>query len=79
MSLAQRIARFFTSREKMAAIEAESRTWMARCPHCGAERSVWELGGIRAGASGKPRWFLRCAACGRRGWHAIGRREGAGR
>ena len=31
-----------------ASMEAESRAWMVRCRSCGYERSIWELGGIRA-------------------------------
>jgi hypothetical protein len=31
-----------------ASMEAESRTWMVRCRSYGFERSIWELGGIRA-------------------------------
>jgi DNA-directed RNA polymerase subunit RPC12/RpoP len=54
-----------------AAMEAESRAWMVQCPHCGAERSVWETGGIRYRAAGTSRRYMRCPACGRRGWHRI--------
>ncbi len=28
-------------------IERESRCWKMRCPHCGNEKSVWDLNGIR--------------------------------
>lgn len=44
-------------------MEAESRGWVVRCP-CGAETSVWEMGGIRWGASGNPRRRVRCGDCG---------------
>jgi hypothetical protein len=44
------------------AMEAESRSWVARCP-CGAETSVWQMGGIRYGAAGNPRRLLRCGSC----------------
>jgi len=41
--------------EKWAAsMEEESRSWIARCPHCGSEKSVWDLGGIRWKAAGSP-------------------------
>ncbi|MCL4187316.1 MAG: hypothetical protein KJZ85_06875 [Rhodobacteraceae bacterium] len=53
--------------------EAESREWLATCPHCGAQTSVWELGGMRWGGAGTKRSRLTCRACGRRGWHRIAR------
>ncbi len=55
-------------------MEAESRSWMARCPHCCAEKSVWELGGIRWKAAGSPSTLLRCQACGKTAMHTITRR-----
>lgn len=54
-----------------AAIEADSRSWIVECSACGADRSVWELGGIRAGASGSPRWMRQCQSCGDRNWHRV--------
>lgn len=46
-----------------ASIEADSRSWMARCANCGAERSVWEMGGIKWKASGSPSMLLTCSRC----------------
>ena len=57
-----------------ASMEAESRSWMARCPHCGSEKSVWELGGIRWKAAGSPSMLLRCPVCGKTAPHKITRR-----
>lgn len=51
-----------------AAMEAESRAWMVQCPKCGAERSVWDMGGIRYKAKGSSRWYRRCPSCGKRAW-----------
>lgn len=56
-----------------ALAEAESRSWMATCPHCGTATSLQELGGMRWGGSGGKRQRLTCRACGRRGWHRIAR------
>jgi ribosomal protein S27E len=42
------------SSERAAEMEAESRTWMVRCRKCGNERSVWEMGGLRYKARGRP-------------------------
>lgn len=58
-------------RRATAAMEAESRAWMVQCPHCGAERSVWDSGGIRYRAAGTSRLYRRCFACGKRGWHKV--------
>ncbi len=57
-----------------ADMEAESRTWMVKCP-CGYEQSVWEMGGIRWKAAGNPKRYLRCPSCGDRHWHTIYRRQ----
>jgi hypothetical protein len=66
--------RFFTrwlGPEAAAAAEAESRAWLAVCPHCGFERSVWETGGVRYLASGGGRVGMTCPQCGRSGWQKI--------
>ena len=66
------IQRLFTSlvpRSWAASMEAESRAWMARCPDCGTERSVWDMGGIRWKAAGNPRRLLKCLKCQRSTWH----------
>lgn len=50
-----------------ARVEAESRTWMMRCPSCNAEVSVWDAGGLRYKARGRARRLGRCPACRQRG------------
>lgn len=72
-SFVQKLARVFMSRESYAAAEAESRSWNATCPDCGLMRSIWELGGIRHLAAGKPSMLMRCSNCGARSWHRIER------
>jgi predicted RNA-binding Zn-ribbon protein involved in translation (DUF1610 family) len=52
-------------------MEAESRTWMARCSSCGFEQPFWEVGGIRWKAAGTDRRYLSCPKCGRSHWHTI--------
>lgn len=65
-------------RGRGTAMEAESREWLVRCPACGAEPSVWELGGIRYKARGTKKQFRRCPACRQFGWHTVYRpRDGA--
>jgi len=56
-------------------MQAESQSWMVRCPNCSFERSVWDLGGIRWKAAGNPRRLMDCAQCGQRGWHTIYRKR----
>ncbi len=67
----QRFVTRFVDAETAAAIEAHSRGWRVRCPHCGFERSIWDLGGIRYRATGRPRMLGRCPQCGRLGWHKV--------
>ena len=67
----QRFVTRFVDAETAAAIEAHSRAWLVRCPHCGLERSIWDLGGVRYRAAGKPRMFARCPRCGATGWHKV--------
>jgi ribosomal protein S27E len=57
--------------ETAAAMEAHSRAWLVECPHCAHVRSIWDLGGVRYKAAGKPRNYLRCPACGKGGWHRV--------
>ena len=58
-----------------ADMEAESRSWMVRCRTCGEERSIWELGGLRYKARGRPKRVVRCERCARRRWADVYRRE----
>ncbi|HKP54019.1 MAG TPA: hypothetical protein VJ183_15380 [Chloroflexia bacterium] len=72
------VQKLFTGRVSpttRAAMEAESRSWMIRCPYCGHERSVWETGGVRYKAAGNSRQLRRCPQCGKLSWHIIYRRE----
>lgn len=57
-----------------ASMEKESREWMMRCADCGAETSVWDLGGIRWKAAGNPTRRMRCAKCGKISSHATYRK-----
>lgn len=70
----QRFFSAFVSARTFAAMEAESRSWILRCPDCGHERSIWDMGGIRYKAAGKPRKLMRCPSCGKATWHTTTRR-----
>ncbi len=51
-------------------IERHSRSWQVTCS-CGYSKSVWERGGVRWLAAGKPRTWGKCSACSERTWHRI--------
>lgn len=72
MSFLQRLLARLLPERWVREMERESRSWMARCP-CGFERSVWEIGGVRWKAAGRPRQLLSCPRCGETSWHAIER------
>jgi transposase-like protein len=69
MTLLQKLVLSLVPKKWAASLEAESRSWMIRCP-CGHEQSVWDAGGIRWKAAGKPRWLHRCPRCGLT-WHTL--------
>jgi predicted RNA-binding Zn-ribbon protein involved in translation (DUF1610 family) len=49
-----------------ASMEAESRDWLFDCTACGTRSSIWDVGGLRWKARGRPWRWIRCPACGRR-------------
>ena len=55
-------------------MEAESRSWIVRCPNCGFEQSICDMGGIRWKASGNNWTVIRCPNCHKVGKHMMGRR-----
>jgi uncharacterized protein with PIN domain len=69
MGLIQKLFKSVLSADGMADMEAESRAWMMQCTSCGHEISVWDAGGIRYGAAGKPKRLMRCSKCGKLRWH----------
>lgn len=72
MSRLQRFIARRVSPETAAAMEAHSRGWLVTCPHCGHQRPLWELGGIRyKGTSDRQHTKQRCPACGKTGWHRL--------
>ncbi|MBC7985159.1 MAG: hypothetical protein H7X93_00595 [Sphingomonadaceae bacterium] len=69
MSWVQRLATRGAPSGVISDVEAQSRLWIVECLKCGAERSIWEMGGIRYRAVGNQRNLLKCFRCGRRSWH----------
>ncbi len=75
MSGIQRLFTRFVPKSWAESMEADSRRWMVKCPNCGFERSVWDMGGIRWKATGNPRWRMRCPNCGEMGWHTVYKKQ----
>ena len=73
MSTLQKIALALLPKSWAASLEKESRTWQAQC-ECGHSNSIWDLGGIRWKASGKPRNYFFCPVCQQNTWHVIRRK-----
>jgi len=73
MSRLQRFVLALAPKRWAADMEAESRTWLARC-ECGHELSIWEHGGIRWKAKGTPTRVMACPTCGKRTPHKIYRK-----
>jgi hypothetical protein len=71
MSLAQRIAKAWVSKEKFAAFEAETRKWVVECCTCGRRRDLWDLGGIKYKAYGTSYTYGKCPACQKRRPHKL--------
>ncbi len=65
MSAVQNIAKHVLPERVFRSMQDESQTWLMRCP-CGHETSVWEMGGIRWKADGKPIRWGQCGGCGER-------------
>lgn len=74
VSLIQKLFVAVLPRRWAESMEAESRSWEARCS-CGFSRSIWDLGGIRWKAAGQARQYLACPECGQRSWHTVSRSE----
>lgn len=64
----------FMSPKMRAEAEVESRKWQATCPRCQSVNSVWEMGGIRYKAAGRPIRLVRCPNCGKISPHQFEKR-----
>jgi len=62
---------WFMSPATKAAAEAESRKWIATCPSCGSQNSIWDLGGLRYKAAGNPVRGMVCPSCRKMGMHTV--------
>ncbi|MEO6540956.1 MAG: hypothetical protein ABIN74_08210 [Ferruginibacter sp.] len=64
LSIAQKIIRFFTSRSLFEKMMEDSMRYRFTCS-CGKESSIWDIGGIRYKAAGKPSTGIKCPHCGK--------------
>ena len=64
MSLRDFILRFMSPKLR-ADVEADSRKWIATCPRCQRTNSMWDVGGMRFRAVGRPSTLVRCMHCGK--------------
>ena len=65
----------FMSPAMKADAETESRKWVATCPRCQQESSVWDMGGVRYKAYGMKTTLVRCPKCGKRSFMQIHRKS----
>ena len=73
MSFVQRLVLRFAG-SRAADIERESRSWLVTCPHCGHQRSYWDLGGVRYKASSAGKKIgSTCPDCGTKGMFPVTR------
>jgi hypothetical protein len=71
LSFTQKLVQMFSSKQGFEAMEKESRIWMVQCTNCKYEKSIWEMGGIRYGATGDKKTYMRCSNCNQSHWHTI--------
>ena len=71
MSTIQRIFKAFMPNKWYVEMESESRQWRMKCRHCNHEHSVWDLGGIRYKAAGRPTRYITCPNCGKGSWQTL--------
>jgi hypothetical protein len=75
--LIQRIVLLFM-RKRAAEVERGSKEWILTCPHCGLERTLWDVGGVRWGHKRRGNTEgvrMRCPRCHQRGGHPLEHRS----
>lgn len=75
LSFTQKFMKMISSQQGFEAMQKESKTWMVQCSNCKYEKSIWEIGGIRSGATGNPKTYMRCSNCKQLNWHNIYKKE----
>ena len=64
LSRVQKIIKFFTAASLFEKMMEDSKRYRFTCK-CGKESSIWEIGGIRYKAAGKPATGIKCPQCGK--------------
>jgi ribosomal protein S27E len=75
MNLFQRFFKRILPKQMAHEMEMSSRQWMVKCPNCAKETSIWEMGGIRWGASGKSATRIKCSQCGQKSWVVLYKKQ----
>ncbi len=70
LSTTQKIVKFFSSDSKFEKIMNESKRYQFDCS-CGKTSSIWDIGGIRYKAYGKPTTLVKCPHCAKIGMRQI--------
>ena len=64
LSIAQKIMQFFSSASLFEKMKEDSKRYRFTCS-CGKESSIWDIGGIRSRAAGKPTSGVKGPHCGK--------------
>lgn len=64
LSTTQKIVKFFSSNTGFEKIMEESKRYRFDC-NCGKTSSIWDIGGIRYKAYGRPTTLVKCPHCGK--------------
>ena len=64
LSLPQKIVKFFSTASLFEKMMEDSKRYRFTCS-CGKETSIWDIGGIRYKAAGKPTTGVKCQHCGK--------------
>ena len=65
----------FMSLKVRAEAEESSRSWVAMCPRCQTENSIWDIGGVRYKAAGAKSSLARCTGCGKQSFMQFSRKR----
>lgn len=62
LSTVQKMVKFFSTKSKFEKIMNESKRYQFDC-NCGKTSSIWDIGGVRYKAYGKPSTLVKCPHC----------------
>ena len=73
-----RILRALLPERAFEALRDGTREWLMECS-CGHKADLWSVGGVRFKATGEPRQWTGCAACGKITWQKVRKKTPAER